>query len=67
MMLRWFGSSLPRRNQGNQPNLNPHSYFYKVLAVPLLKVGAVSLGTFYGLRYLWRYLEDDEKDNKSEK
>ncbi|KAG7885761.1 hypothetical protein KL938_000793 [Ogataea parapolymorpha] len=66
-MRRWFSSSLLRRNQGNQPNLNPHSYFYKVLAVPLLKVGVVSLGTFYGLKFFWQYLEDDETDVKSEK
>ncbi|KAG7870590.1 hypothetical protein KL916_004932 [Ogataea parapolymorpha] len=66
-MRRWFSSSLLRSNQGNQPNLNPHSYFYKVLAVPLLKVGVVSLGTFYGLKFLWQYLEDDETDVKSER
>ncbi|KAG7698075.1 hypothetical protein KL930_001737 [Ogataea haglerorum] len=66
-MRRWFSSTLLRHNQGNQPNLNPHSYFYKVLAVPLLKVGTVSLGTFYGLKFLWLYLEDDENDVKSEK
>ncbi|KAG7894012.1 hypothetical protein KL908_002289 [Ogataea polymorpha] len=66
-MRRCFSSSLLRRNQGNQPNLNPHSYFYKVLAVPLLKVGAVSLGTFYGLKFLWQYLEDDDTDVKTEK
>ncbi|KAH3668180.1 hypothetical protein OGAPHI_001934 [Ogataea philodendri] len=61
MTRRWFSTSFVRGNNTNQSNLNPHSYFYKVLAVPFLKVSAVSLATFYGMKYLWKFLDEDEQ------
>lgn len=40
--------------------LNPHSYFYRVTAVPLLKVLAVTWGTFYALDTLWGHLHKEK-------
>lgn len=46
--------------------LNPHTYFYRVLGIPFLKVGAMMLGTYFGMGYLWEYMEkEDNKNNEN--
>lgn len=37
--------------------LNPHSYFYRVLAVPYMKFCGVIIATYYGMSGLWEYLD----------
>lgn len=43
--------------------LNPHTYFYRVLGIPFLKVSVMMLGTYFGMQYLWEYM--DKEDNKN--
>lgn len=43
--------------------LNPHSYFYRVLAVPYLKFCGIIIATYYGMTGLWQYLEWQEEKN----
>lgn len=42
--------------------LNPHTYFYRILAVPFLKFCGVIFLTYYTLEGLWYVL--DKNDNK---
>lgn len=58
-------------NQGNLyyyeipgNKLNPHTYFYRVLAVPFLKFCGVMLVTYYGMNGLWGYLEDRSEEKE---
>lgn len=44
---------------GNQ--LNPHSYFYRVLAVPYIKFCGVIIATYYGMSGLWEYLDSRDR------
>jgi hypothetical protein len=45
--------------------LNPHTYFYRILAVPFLKFCGVMFITYYSLSGLWYILESSEsKDDK---
>lgn len=43
--------------------LNPHNYFYRVLAVPYIKFCGIIIITYYTLNGLWEYLESQNKDN----
>lgn len=43
--------------------LNPHNYFYRVLAVPYMKFCGIIIITYYTLNGLWEYLESQNKDN----
>lgn len=49
-----------RKHYYEDPNWNPHSYFYKELAAPFLKVTCLSLVVFYSLKYIWWLLDSSE-------
>lgn len=42
-------------------SLNPHTYFYRVLAVPYLKFCGMIIGTYYLMCGVWYLLDKDEK------
>lgn len=37
--------------------MNPHTYFYRVAAVPMVKFVAITYVTFHALDYTWKYLD----------
>lgn len=45
--------------------LNPHTYFYRVLAVPFLKFCGIMMITYYGMNGIWHLLEEDELKEKN--
>lgn len=47
--------------------LNPHTYFYRVLAVPYLKFCGMFMITYYSLNGLWGYLESEANSAVEEK
>lgn len=47
--------------------LNPHTYFYRVLAIPYLKFCGMFMVTYYSLNGLWGYLESEAKITGEEK
>lgn len=44
--------------------MNPHTYFYRVLAVPFLKFCGVMIGTYYLMDGLWYYMESNYKEDE---
>ena len=44
--------------------MNPHTYLYRVLAVPFLKFCGVMIGTYYGMNGIWWYLENSSNDKE---
>lgn len=46
--------------------LNPHTYFYRVLAIPFIKFCSVMIGTFYSMKGIWWLLEyENEEDQEA--
>lgn len=43
--------------------LNPHNYFYRVLAVPYIKFCGIIIITYYTLNGLWEYLDSQYKSD----
>lgn len=39
--------------------MNPHTYFYRVLAVPFIKFCGIMMGTYYGMNGIWYLLEKE--------
>ncbi len=55
-----LGDHCKQKHYYEDSNWNPHVYFYKELAGPLLKVTCLSLAVFYSLKYTWWLLESSE-------
>ncbi|KAG0689700.1 hypothetical protein C6P40_004599 [Pichia californica] len=47
-------------------DMNPHNYFYRVLAVPYMKFCGVIILTYYSLNGLWEYLESQQTIENTE-
>ncbi|KAG4408534.1 hypothetical protein JTP64_001840 [Candida tropicalis] len=63
-----FSSTNPSSQQppiNNQPKINPHSVFYRQFAKPFTKICVISIGTYYGLIYLWEYLEKEAQESEN--
>ncbi|GMM30490.1 hypothetical protein DAMA08_032350 [Martiniozyma asiatica (nom. inval.)] len=61
-----YNKNLPYYEQpGNK--MNPHQYFYRVLAIPLLKFCTIMIGTYYSLRLLREILIQEQEEKIKEK
>ncbi|KGQ89128.1 hypothetical protein MEM_02000 [Candida albicans L26] len=43
-----------------EPDINPHTVFYKQFSKPFTKICLISIGTYYSLIYLWEFLDKSE-------
>lgn len=69
--VRYNSNNINNKYYYEQPGnkLNPHTYFYRVLAVPFLKFCGIMIGTYYGMCGMYSLLENAsiEETKASEK
>lgn len=56
--ISWNEQKAPIESQ--EVKRNPHKEFYQNLFGPFIKVTAITYATFYGMKYLWDYLDTEE-------
>ncbi|RCK54335.1 hypothetical protein Cantr_04080 [Candida viswanathii] len=47
------------------PKISPHSVFYRQFAKPFTKICVISIGTYYGLIYLWEHLDKEARERET--
>lgn len=56
-------NTTPKQPEEKKPQpISPHAAFYKDFGTPLVKVLGVTFVTYYGLQYLWEYLDSQEPE-----
>ncbi|CAK9435419.1 uncharacterized protein LODBEIA_P01460 [Lodderomyces beijingensis] len=53
--------STPSSPKRDPQAINPHTVFYRQFSKPFTKICLLSVGSYYGMIYLWEYLESTQK------